>query len=299
MATRINVFSRTKVITVILMELQRPLCIFDIEATGLSPERDRIVQLAITKITGKSPERTLDILCNPGMLMSDEVIAIHGITNEAVANLPGFEHHADEVFSFIRDCDLVGYNLLNFDVPMLWEELYRAGITWDLTNTRIIDVGNIFKKKEERSLEAAVMFYCDRVHSGAHRARGDVEATLEVFNAQRRRYEDVGLMDVDELHAYSKLERIPRVDLAGKIGIDKDGDYVYLLHSKRMVKVKDDLGFGEWMLKRDFPENTKMHLTRILDAITLDQFPMGALIFAPLTDEEKSGLPDKSDDCPF
>lgn len=237
--------------------MNRPLCTFDIEATGVDVAKDRIVSIAAL-IGGEEHEW----LVNPGCLMTDEVIAIHGITNEMVADKPLFAAIAREVHEMIKGCDLCGFNLLNFDVPLLWEEFRRSGIEWNLDGVNIIDVGNIFKKKEERTLSAAVKFYLGREHDSAHDAAGDVRATYEVLGAQLNRYDDLEWMDHSELAAFSAFDK--RVDLAGKIILNDKGEPIYNIGQSKGKRVVDDPGFGRWMLTKDFSENTKQHLRRLL-----------------------------------
>lgn len=251
------------------------LVCLDIEATGKSPENDRIVSISLARFnidSGALIDR-VDVLCNPGFTMSDEVIAIHGITNEDVFLQPSFDAYAAHVFDFIHGQTLLGYNLLNFDIPMLWEEFYRADIEWDTSKLVVIDAGNIFKKKEERTLSAAVSFYCNRDHTTAHSASGDVGATFDVFQAQRQTYIDLMNMDIPELAEFSLMGE-KRVDLAGKILRNKNGDYIYGLKSKEGVLIEDDPGFARWMLSKDFSENTKFHLRRVLQEIE-DEYSRG------------------------
>jgi DNA polymerase-3 subunit epsilon len=241
----------------------RPLCVFDCEGTGLDIAKDRIVTLAATRF-GEMTSRHF-FKCNPGITMSDEVIAIHGITNEVCATWEPFEFYAQSLFQLINGCDLLGYNLLNYDVPLLFEEFNRCGIEWSLDGVRIIDAGNVFKMKEERTLSAAVRFYCDREHDGAHSADADVAATLDVLNAQLTRYPDLSAMSIDELATFSKFD--DRIDLAGKIVKGKDGRPTYNIGKARGVAVEDDPGFGQWMINRDFSANTKMVLRKIFEEI--------------------------------
>lgn len=256
-------------------KLTRPLCCFDIEATGTDISKDRIVTIAIRKLhfsevasahdTDTAQAATYTFLCNPKMKMSDEVISIHGITNEMTARWATFADSADAIFSVIDGCDLAGFNLHNYDVPLLWEEFYRCGIEWNLEGIRILDAGNVFKKKEERTLSAAVQFYLQREHLAAHDALGDVEATLDVLNAQLATYRDLGDMSIDELDKFSRFD--DRLDLAGKIVRGADGRPTYNIGKNRGVAVEDDTGFAQWMLNKDFSANTKMVVRKVLDEI--------------------------------
>lgn len=247
------------------MKLTRPIVCFDIEATGVDMQKDRIISLHAEKIDDLEfgPREFLPILCNPGMPIPPDSTEVHGITDADVAAMPPFGTFAHPVHEFFAGCDLMGFGLLHFDIPILWEEFYRAQITWDLAGVRVIDVGNIFKKKEQRTLEAAVLFYCQRDHGGAHDARADVEATRDVLLAQLDRYSDLGKLSLEELAKFSRMR--DDVDLAGIITRDKEGRPCYGIKRKRNVPVLEDPGYAEWMLRSDFPAETKIRLREILE----------------------------------
>ena len=88
------------------LELERPLVFFDIETTGLNVKDDRIVELALIKITpqGDVIERVRRF--NPGVRMPPEVTAIHGITDQDIANEPTFCARAKSLATLIEDADL-------------------------------------------------------------------------------------------------------------------------------------------------------------------------------------------------
>lgn len=240
--------------------MERPLICFDIESTGTNPATDKIITLALRSVG--SLETARYIIVNPGIPIPKEATEVHGITDDMVAGLPPFSAFANDIHECLKDADVLGFNLTNFDIPILWEEFYRCGIDWDLSETKVIDVGVLFKKREERTLAAAVQFYCGREHGNAHDAMSDVGSTIDVFEAQLLRYK-LGGLTREQLMAESNYEE-KRVDLAGKIIIGKDGRPTYNIGKAKGVAVEDDPGFGCWMLNRDFSENTKMHLNRIL-----------------------------------
>lgn len=252
------------------MKLERPLLFIDIEGTGVDPAKDRIVSLAIhlygTSIAMATISRQWRF--NPGVKMSDEVIAIHGITNEQAELERPFADAGLALLEKLDGVDLAGFNLLNYDVPILWEEFHRAGLTWDLSGVRIIDAGNI-KKKEERTLTAAVRFYCGKDHTEAHSASGDVRATSEVLAAQLARYPELAAMSVEELAKFSEFDK--RFDLAGKIIVDAEGFPVYNIGKSKGVRVKDDASFAYWMLGKDFTAQTKLVLGRYLESLEIER----------------------------
>lgn len=247
-----------------MIKLTKPLAVIDIESTGVDTQKDRIITFANLLIKPDAVIDDYEITVNPGIEIPAEATEVHGITNEMVADKKPFSHYAQQIVNDLKDCDLCGFNLLNFDVPLLWEEFYRCGIEWDLAKTSIVDAGNIFKIKEPRDLSAAVKFYCGREHTGAHGAKADVWATRAVLMGQLDRYTDLP-GTIGELAKFSHMDN--RVDLAGVIVRNSKGEYCYTHKRVRGVKVKDDPGYANWLLRSDFSAQTKQVVQRILDEL--------------------------------
>ena len=183
------------------LELDRPLVFFDIETTGLDIRNDRIVELALIKITpqGDVIERVRRF--NPGVQIPTEVTAIHGITDQDVANEPTFCLRSKSLAALIEGADLAGFNIRGFDLHMLVSEFKRCGIDLNVRNRHLIDMQNIFHREEPRDLSAAAEFYLGRKHEEAHQALGDIRTTAAVLSAQLERYPHIP-QDVDGLHNY-------------------------------------------------------------------------------------------------
>ena len=250
------------------MKLTRPLVCLDFEATGTSVTQDRIVSIAATKVystPGIGAFVEFNTLINPTIPIPQASIDIHHITDEMVKDAPKFHEKAASFLAFLDGCDLLGFNLLRFDLPLLSEELERCGKILDLKGVHVIDAGNIFKLKETRTLEAALKFYCDKAHGNAHSADGDVQATIEVLHGQLHRYPDLTEMSVQQLADFSKMDN--NIDLAGKLVRDKDGHPCYNFGEKKGSRVRDDQGLAYWLLKKDFPADTKRRVQEVLDEI--------------------------------
>ncbi len=247
-----------------MLHLKRPLASFDIEGTGLDLEQDRMVELSIQRIPADPAQKVEWFIqrFNPGRPMSKEAAKVTGIQDADLAGCPPFADVAAYVLEFLDGCDLLGYNLFQYDIPILQKEFQRCGLTLSLDGRAMVDAGNIFKKKEERTLAAALKFYCGREHDSAHTAAGDVQATTDVFFQQLERYQDLAGMTLEEVGMFSRFG----VDLAGKFGKDDDGDYVYNFKN-RGQKVKEDTGLARWMLSKDFTPDTKAWARRILQEI--------------------------------
>ena len=128
---------------------------------------------------------------NPEMGITPEATRKHGITDAAVLESPKFSEIADKLATFLKGCDLAGYNLLSFDLPMLKAEFERIGHSFSTEGRRNVDVLDIYVHKEPRDLRSAYRFYCGREFRDAHSASADARACLDVLKGQLRKYEDL------------------------------------------------------------------------------------------------------------
>ena len=246
------------------LKLNRPLCFFDLETTGVDVARDRIVEISVCKVFPNGTQEVKTWLVNPGVHIPEAVSAIHGITDEKVAGEPTFDKIAPKVYEMIKDSDLAGYNSNRFDIPMLAEELLRAGIDFDMGNRVAVDVQAIFYKKEPRTLSAAYMYYCGAELEGAHGAQADTLATYQVLKSQLDRYPDLP-NDIGALSEYTTQRKT--ADFAGFIAYDAQGDEVFTFGKYKGCKVasvlENDPGYAGWILEKDFPLYTKRVITAI------------------------------------
>ena len=246
------------------VKLDRPICFFDLETTGAKVGKDRIVEIAILRVDTNNQESQKVWRINPEMDISFQATQVHGISNQMVEKEPNFAHYSNEIYQFIKGCDLAGFNAIKFDIPILVEELIRADIDFDFSRIRMIDSQVIYHKKEPRNLSAALKFYCNKDLENAHSALDDTIATYEVFKAQLDRYDDLE-PNMDFLSEYTK--RNNNLDFAGKIRIDSDDDAIFAFGKYAGQKVTDvfksDKGYYSWIMKGDFPEYTKKIFTKL------------------------------------
>lgn len=255
--------------------LRKPLAFFDLETTGINIAKDRIIDICIIKALPGGEVVTKNQRINPGMPIPLESSLIHGLYDEDVKDAPPFKSVARTLAQFIDGCDLAGFNSNRFDVPLLVEEFLRANVDFDMKNRRMVDAQRIFHLMEPRNLTAAYKFYCNKDLIGAHGAEADTIATLEVLDAQVQRYlgmvaktdsgQDVVFEnDVDMLHS---LTANKHVDLAGRIIINDKGEEVINFGKHKGLPVLDVLkkepSFYDWILKGEFPLDTKRRLTEI------------------------------------
>lgn len=262
------------------LELDRDLIFFDLEATGLNVIRDRIVQIALIKYAKKGGEpEELSMLINPGIPISEEAMGVHGITPKDVANKPTFPQVAQKIYDFIGDADLAGYNSNRFDVPMLLEEFDRAGLDFDLSKRRLIDMQRIFYKMEPRNLRAALKFYAGQEMENAHDALADVRATIAVFEGQLEHYKDQDHVDDDgnvtprplsggvkAIHDFCNDLRY--LDATQRLKLDENNEVVFAFgkYQNKSAKevLREDPNYFNWMLNKEFSVQVKQILRQLM-----------------------------------
>ena len=246
------------------INLERPICFFDLETTGVNVVNDRIVEISVIKVNPSGKEDSKTWLINPGIPIPNVVSAIHGMTDEMVKNEPTFKDYSKEIYEFIKDCDLAGFNSDRFDIPLLAEEFLRSEVEFDIGKFKTIDVQTIFHKMEKRTLEAAYKFYCNQEMKNAHSALSDAEATCNILLAQLDFYKDLenSVKFLSEFSTHKKF-----VDLAGFIVSDKNNvpSFSFGKHKGKSVEevLKNEPGYFGWILNADFPLYTKKVLTSL------------------------------------
>ena len=238
------------------LPLHRDLVFLDLETTDKNPSRARIVEVSILLIEVGGERTTKTWRVNPGCAISPEATAVHGISNADVREEPLFADIADELDELLRDADLAGFNLLNFDLPVLAGEFQKTGRVLQVNDRHVIDVMRIFHRKEPRDLRGAVRFYLDREHAEAHSAEADVSATVEVLEAQLDRYADLA----KTVAGLGDLSRGDDVDLSSKF-VRRDGEVIFNFgkHEGRPLKevARTESDYLHWVLGQDFPPDVK------------------------------------------
>ena len=242
-----------------MLRLDRPLVVFDIESTGTTPRKDRIIELAAVKLMPDGTEISKCWLMNPGVKIPPETTKIHGITDEIVKDCPTFADKADEIFAFFEGCDLSGFNADRFDIPCLEEEFARVGKNFAPSSRRHVDVQRIYHRMEPRDLSAAVRFYLGRDHAGAHGAEADARATLEVLKAQMEKYPELP-QTVSEMDEYLVPHDPLNADRYGMLRW-KDGELTINFGKKKGESLRklmlNEPNYLRWIVKGDFDTEVK------------------------------------------
>lgn len=258
------------------LNLKRPIVFFDLETTGTDICKDRIVEISVLKVKPDGEEILKTRKINPTIPIPLESSLIHKIYDEDVQDCPTFAKIAKDLDQFLKGCDLGGYNLIRFDIPLLAEEFLRVGIDFDLDNRNVVDACRIFHMMEQRTLSAAYKYYCDKTLENAHSAEADTVATYHILMAQLDRYQNTPVEiaegveefpvqnDMAQLHKFTFQKT---ADLSGRIVYNNAGQEVFNFGKYKNVAVEEVLQkeptYYDWMMKGDFPLYTKKVLTRI------------------------------------
>lgn len=258
------------------LNLRNPLCIFDIETTGTSITKDRIIEIAIIKMMPNGEILRKCLILNPGMPIPPESTFFHGLTDEDVKDKPQFKEVAKDLARFLEGADLAGFAVLKLDIPILVEEFLRCGIEFDYGRKKIIDAQKIFHLMEKRTLKAAYRFYLSKDLNDSHSAEADAEATMEVLMSQVEKYEGQDVTDSsdrkvgeirNDMESLSKITALDLVDLAGRMIRNEKGEEIFNFgkhKNKPVLKVfKEEPAYYDWMMNGDFPMDTKRKLTEI------------------------------------
>ncbi|HOP04547.1 MAG TPA: 3'-5' exonuclease [Tenuifilaceae bacterium] len=246
------------------LNLKNPLVFIDLETTGIDIVNDRIVEIAVLKLFPDGKEEFKVRRINPGIPISPEATAVHGITNDDVKDEPSFREVAKSLANLIEGCDFAGFNSNKFDFPLLAEEFLRAEVDFDFKKRKFIDVQTIFHKMEKRTLEAAYKFYCNKTLEDAHTAKADTMATFEVLKAQLDRYSELE-NSIDFLSDFSSHNT--NVDFAGRIVMDENNVEVFNFgkyRGKSVIEIfRKEPSYYSWMMNGDFPLYTKKVITNL------------------------------------
>lgn len=247
-----------------MLQLTKPLAFIDIEATGTNVATDRIIEIAIIKHLPDGNRTVKRKLLNPNMPVPKVVVELCGITDEMLKDAPTFKQAAQEIKQFLDGCDLSCYNAYRLDIPLLVEEFIRSGVDFEMKGRKLVDVQKIFHQMEQRTLSAAYKFYCNKALENAHTAEADAAATAEILNAQLEKYPQLG-NNLDSILKVVGEDSV--IDFARRFAYDDKGVEVFNFgkHKGRPVAdvLKSEPQYYDWMMKGEFPMNTKQKLTEI------------------------------------
>ncbi len=249
-----------------VLDLDKPLIVFDLETTGPMISTDKIIEIAYLKVWRNGVSKRDDIFLNPEMSISEEASTVHGLTSELLQDKPRFKDKAQELFDIFNDCYYGGFNIVNFDLPILRREFVRVGMDFEYTNKQIIDTKEIFRYLEPKNLSAAYSHYCHKEIKQKPGAMGDAEIAAEVLFEQVEKYKD--LMDKKFIQKIYLYEDNAYKDSSQKFYWHKGKTHLSFskYKDKSLSEVAEkDPEFLKWMLAGNFSNECKSIIRRALE----------------------------------
>lgn len=245
-------------------KLERDIIFFDVETTGVDVKRDRIVEISAVKYRTDKTKITYQKYFKPNVTMCQSAIDVHGLTEEFLSEFKPFRDSADELYQFFDGCDLGGYNCINFDIPILFEEFSRCGKSPNWFNKNIIDSYNLLNKFETRKLNDVYKIFFGKDIENTHSASDDIEATIKVFEKQVEKYniEDKSLKEISDI-IRSDQNGFRIMDLSNWFKT-KDGVYLFNKGKHKDNLVENHLDYLDWLIGNDNIENNSRLVGKLI-----------------------------------
>lgn len=271
-----------------ILQLDKPLILFDLETTGVDTSTARIVSFAMQVYKPDAPMVQYKTLVDPGVFIPEGAVKTHGITSEIIGTgcatcwrpeaehptgtcskfrpVPKFADLAPNLYRGFEGADYSGYNIF-YDIKVMCAEFARVGVIFDYSKARIVDGLRLWQVAEPRTLSDFVRRFGKRDLDGAHDAMTDVVGTLD------------GLAGL-----FAEVETLPRTvqeihDLCyprDPNAVDSEGKFVFIndvpcfnFGKWKGHAMKTQPGYLQWMLGGDFSPEVK----KIVDRALAGDFP--------------------------
>jgi DNA polymerase-3 subunit epsilon len=249
------------------LELDRPIAFLDVETTGLSVSADRIVEMSILKVDPYGSQEQKTRRFNPGRPIASGATEVHGITDQDVADEPEFRQVAAGLRSYLEDCDIAGFGVSRFDLPLLEAEFKRARVEFSREGRRVIDTMVIYHSMEPRDLSAAYTRYTGKEIERPHAAGDDARAAAEILDAQLALYPDLP-KTAAALHRFCNPDQDNWVDPDGRLALT-DGEVTINFGQHKGESLKDvaemEPDYLKWVLDQDFSSQVRSMVAAALD----------------------------------
>ena len=161
--------------------MSRKYAIVDIETTGGSMKRDRIIEIAIAVYDGEKITDRFESLIQPGRSISGQITRLTGITNEMLVEAPYFYEVAKQVVQMTEDCIFVAHNS-RFDYGFIKKAFESLGYTYTRKQLCTVRLSKMLLPELRRHSLDHLMQHYDIQVQNRHRAMTDVEVTATIFS---------------------------------------------------------------------------------------------------------------------
>ena len=250
--------------------------VFDLEATGPNPEKDKIVQVSTGWV---NPDWTVDaetFLVNPAQAIPQDSIRIHHITDDMVKDQPLFKTVAPELLEKFKKAKvLIAYNV-GFDLQLMNKELTLAGLpALRQSDYRFLDPYLIWVKSEPRRLGDAAKKFLGESPENLHDAEQDSRITVRVLKAMVEG--GIAIPDQETAFKWSSPIREGSVTTCGRLKWRDDGEMMLSFGQFKgrtlRALAEDNREYLKWILRGDFSEEVKQIVRDAMDGNFRKQTP--------------------------
>jgi len=248
-----------------MIEFDRPICIYAIQTTGQDSAKDRIIEISVHKLLSLREVERKHWILNPGIRISDQSTNFHGITNEMVHGKPRFEDVYQDIWDFMKGTYWTGYNVEFMYNKFLVFSLIRSGLEITSSDINYIDIGNIYKKFNPRTLESCFESYTGQSLHMDNRSETAANAVVHIFASMIHEHGDEIGSDTESWEYISTNKR-SLVDFDRRFIRNKNGVIEFNFGTKRGIAASSQPDTLRWMLSNKFSKETKNWARRILES---------------------------------
>ena len=173
------------------LKLNNPLVFIDLASTELDLKSARIVRISTIKILLDGTKIFVTNLINPGVKITSQATKIHGILFKDVKNEKTFSNYSESIANHLAGCDLIGFGIKHFTLPLLRKEFRKSKTYFSLKNRSVIDLMNIYHKVEPRDYSSAYKRFTNKKLTNYYDSKKRVEGMVEIFQGQLTAFQDI------------------------------------------------------------------------------------------------------------
>ena len=236
------------------LELTRPLAVLDVQSTGLDPSNARIVKLSVLKVDPDGSEHMKSVVVNPGVPIPPGATQVHGISDLDVMDMPVFRSYARALADHLEGCDIAGFGIERFGLPLLEAEFERNGVEFNVSDRTVVDAMTVFHRLEPRNLASAYSRFVGGRKPGAVDDAEGARNVFAILQGEVRSSTDVPVAPT-ALAAWAKGIDDTAIDGEGKFVWSEEGDVLVNFgkhRGERLIEVVgNDLPYLKWVAGSD------------------------------------------------
>jgi len=236
------------------LELSRPLAVLDVQSTGLDTDNARIVKLSVFRVDPDGSEHVKSVTVNPGIPIPPGSTQVHGISDLDVMDKPAFRAYARALADHLEGCDLAGFGIERFGLPLLLTEFERNGVEFLMEGRTVVDAMTVFHRLEPRNLASAYSRFVGGLRPDSGEDAQGARNIFDILQGELRSSPNVPSTP-PELANWAKGIDDTAIDSEGKFIWSEEGDALVNFgkhRGERLIEVvNNDTPYLNWVSGSD------------------------------------------------